>query len=293
MSVSKDDDLRTAAFIFFMSFCVLSLGAFLGLNLWPGQELFDSASGGMLSVFSAISGSSIPICVVFWGGRPSVLERRVVFFLWSVISVVFWFFLKGKLEISWFERDTFPGVMFLATTLGIPCFLALVVRVFRRSEKNEPGALFEHRLRWLFILTVFFIVTPRSALSLSAILHPVTFDLYALHWDHAAGLGITPLLTQWIDSVPGLADIVRMAYGLTPLSFLALAILQLRGRPAYLPSALLLWVTVTVCAMIAYHFFPIVGPKYIFGSADFVASIRDAGLSPVQLVSVQPSTPRN
>ena len=293
MPAPVDRDLRLAALLFLGCTVLLMLGALLGLNIWPGQALFQAlASGSAADVFVAFHGYGLVICMEFWGSRPSPRAQRTVLLAWPLLSVLLWYQLSPALTIGWADPSHFPVVMFLATSLAVPCLLALLLRITRSggSGGRDPG--FEYRLRWLVILTFLFMMTPHAALTLTATLHPLTLDFHALRWDHAAGIDITPALVSLIDAVPGLPEMVRMAYGLTPLSFLAVALLHLRGRPAHTPPALLLWVVLTVCALSAYHFFPIAGPKYLFGSDNFVAALRDAGsfsLVPAMI----PPFPRN
>lgn len=294
MPLPVDRDSRIAALIFLFSFGVLACGAALGLNPWPGAEIFQALSAGSVSsTFVSLSGNAIAICVIFWGSRPSILAQRTVLLVWIFLSVVLWCWLTPEFQLGWFDSTLFPAVMFLAGTLSIPCSLALLIRLTKQKYSVSPDPQFEQRLRWLVVLTLLFIVTPRAALGLSATLHPVTFDLYALHWDHVAGISISPWLSSVIESIPGLAEVIWMAYGLTPLSFLAVAILHLRGRPAGVPSALPVWVLLTLLAVVAYNFFPIVGPRYIFGSDQFIAGIRGAEGLPLVTTMVPPNLPRN
>jgi predicted membrane-bound spermidine synthase len=285
-------DSRQAAAIFTLSFLLLLASAALGMNSWPAQELASSLfkmSGKDL--FLAFHGYALPLVVLFWGSRPPPREQWLTLILWPLLSAALWSLLSPSLPIAWMDASKFPAPMLLVVAMSIPATFFLSARAFRKLEAfTDP--VFELRLRWLLVLSLLFMMVPHSALSLNATLHPYTLDMYALHWDVAAGLHGSPWLIGSVHSVPGLAKILDMAYGMTPLSFLSVAILHLRGRPPHVASALLMWVVLTLCAMIAYNFFPVTGPRYLFGSEHFAAR-----LSNPQNLSLEPTRvglyPRN
>ncbi len=181
--------------------------------------------------------------------------------------------------------------MLLSAAMAIPASLALIWRTTRPFHRGDNPQLVE-RLAWLLGLTALFMVAPQPALSLTATLHPVTFDLFALRFDQLAGLTIAPWLTEVVDANTFFPHLVMFSYGMTPVGFLALALLHLRHRPVHVASAVLAWVGLTTCALVAYNLFPITGPRYVFGSAHFVAKLAGAAQLPLELVVVQPY-PRN
>jgi len=105
-------------------------------------------------------------------------------------------------------------------------------------------------------------------------MHPATLDVYALAFDHALGLKMLGGFARWAADEPIAAEVLRSLYLFTPLGMLSAAILQLRGRPAHVPSMLLVWALMTLCALAAYHLFPITGPRYLFGWPDFMDAIQ-------------------
>lgn len=285
------NDSRLAAALFAAGAVALLVGAALGLNDWPAQRLVAAAaSGSGKELFFAFHGYALVLLVLFWGSRPGRLARWSVVLAGSAVAVGLWLRLDAELNFTWGGAPGFPMPMMLATAYALPALVCIVIRVAHDAAAGCDA--FGMRLRWLFALTLLFMMVPQSALSLTATLHPSTWDMFALHWDRAAGIGLTPEVVQLVDAVPALPQLVAMAYGLTPLGFLAVALLHLRGRPAAVPSGLLVWVGLTLCAMVAYNFFPVTGPKYVFGSDHFVARLADASAQPLALVQVQPF-PRN
>ncbi|MFZ6675722.1 fused MFS/spermidine synthase [Undibacterium sp. Xuan67W] len=167
----------------------------------------------------------------------------------------------------------------------------LAFRVLRPVRQLDD-VKFESQLRYLTVLTILFLLVPDAALGLTAALHPFTYDMYAMHWDHAAGLDITYPLLDFVTSIPTLPYLVSWAYGSAPpLSFMALALLQLRRRPPHVASAVLIWVVLTGCAWLAYHVFPIAGPKYVFGDR-FISGLNQIATHPLKMIGVG-YAPRN
>lgn len=286
-------DSRWAACLFAVSVAFLLVAAALGLTDWPAKSLATAASSGSgKEMFLALNGYALIACTLFWGSAPSARQQRLVV-LGSLITLpVFWFLLREVLPISWTGGTDFPAPLFVATALALPCALALAWRCIRPGAGRLVVSPNEARLRWLALLSVLFAMVPHSALGLTATLHPYTFDMFALQWDRAAGLNIAPLIVRTVEQVPGLSEILHMAYGLTPLTFLSVSLLQLRGRPAGVASGVLSWVVLTCCALMAYHLFPITGPRYIFGTDNFASELLDSTKQPLDLTRVRPF-PRN
>lgn len=285
-------DTHLAASLFGVTLLFLFFSASVGLTSWPGNAIFsvflDSSLSGFLGIFS---GYSLLISALFWGGMPTLLAQRIVFFAWPVITGALWIMLHNKIDFGWFSDAEFGMVMLLATGMGIPALVALLWRVWQPSIDANKDV--ETDLRWLLLMLLLFTLVPQSALHLTVSLHPKTYDIFALKFDAAAGFDITPWLIDFIQTLPGAAEVLGLAYGFTPLAFFALTLIQLRGRPPHIPNALLLWVGMTLCAMVAYHLFPITGPKYLFGSDQFAAKLREPGILALELTTGAGPNPRN
>ena len=287
-------DIHRAATLFAICLALLIFGAVLGLNSWPGASLFPLfLQPSIQTVFIIFGGYSLLVSTLFWAGCPSLREQRSVFVAWPVVTLLMWMALRDTGSFGWVQG---PGVDFDAITLlsngmGLPALVASVWRAIKpRQDTNQQ---LEASFRWLLIMLLLFILVPRAALDVTVSLHPHTYDLYALKFDAAAGWHVTPSLIDAVHAVPGMDAILRMAYGLTPLGFFALALMQLRGKPAHVPHALLLWVGLTMCALCAYHVFPITGPKYVFGESQFLAKLRLPDALPLDLTAGLGPNPRN
>ena len=263
---------------------LLCFAAFVGLTSWPFGPLSALVSSSSLYGFVvAFSGYAWLLCALFWASAPGIAAQRFVFFSWPVVSLALWWGLHRDVAVGWLPGADVEMPTLLGVGMAMPAQLALLWRViFPQRESSET---LESGVRWLLLMLFLFVLVPRSALDLTVSLHPLIYDFYALKFDVAAGLNITPWVIEVIQAVPGFGPLVSVAYGLTPLAFLALVLLQLRGRPAHLPNAILLWVVLTFCALVAYHFFPITGPKYIFGSEGYLAQLSHPETLPLQLVA--------
>lgn len=184
------------------------------------------------------------------------------------------------------------ALYWLIGSMAIPVTVLLAIRVLRPTQRG--GDLeFESRQRYLTGLSILFLTVPISAVQLTATLHPFTYDLYALHWDHAAGLNITSPLLVFVKLWPAMQDLLFMVYNMAPpICFMALALRHLRHRPPYVASATLTWVMLSVCALIAYHAFPIAGPKYLYGLDSLSQALSHAAELPLKIIDVG-IAPRN
>jgi spermidine synthase len=286
-------DAAHATRVFVIGSLVLLLGAAFSLNSWPMEGIAAAIwhmSGEAL--FKAFYGYTILLIVLFWGSQPSRTSQWIVLLSWPVFTVLLWYTLDTQLHFSFLDSDGFPAVMLLCVAMAIPAGGLLCGRLLQPlSLAAEPA--FEIRLRYLVALSLLFMMVPTSALTLTATMHPFTYDMYALHWDRAAGLNVTPWLIETINSIPLMPQIVIMAYAMTPLGFMAVTLRHLRGKPSHVASGPLLWVGLTTCALVAYNLFPITGPKYVFGGNDnFLISMRNSVSLPLETIKVA-FAPRN
>lgn len=285
-------DSRSAAALFAVASALLLVGAVIGLNSWPAQDTARSlANANAVQTFLALHGYSLVIVVCFWGSRPSHRLQVAVLAAWGLTTPVLWHYVGAQLWAGTHPARGFPIEMFLASSLAVPCLFALLWRV-SQCPAGPMETEFALRLRWLVALALLFTLIPQAALSLTWTLHPHTYDLFALHFDRSAGLNVAPALISAIHDLPGLRQLVSIAYGLTPLGFLAVALLHLRGKPEHVASALLTWVVLSTSSLLAYHAFPISGPVYLFGADGFAKALLSTSAQPLDFAAM-PAVPRN
>ncbi|MDR3479190.1 MAG: phosphatase PAP2 family protein [Burkholderiaceae bacterium] len=288
------EDLKRALWISIAGFTVLLFTAAFDLNAWPMRELASAVwhmSGKEIFFIFARYGTIL--VMLFWAGRPSRFAQWTVFLSWPVVSALLWRIFASDLHITWYDEPNGVSALFwLIGSMAVPVTVLLAIRVLRPPRQGADLG-FESRLRYLTGLSVLFLTVPISAVQLTATLHPLTYDLYALHWDHAAGLNITYPILEFAKLWPVIAQILFMVYNVAPpICFMALALRHLRHRPPYVASALLTWVILSVCALIAYHAFPIAGPKYIYGIDGLSQALSHAAELPLKIIDV-PIAPRN
>ncbi len=285
-------DTKRATRLFAICCLLLCIAAALDLNSWPGQQIASFiAEPSPRGFMAAFGGYAMLVAIVFWSSGPSVNAQRMVIFAWPLSTFGLWTLLHQQVRIGWFGAVEVDPVMMLFLGMSLPAAAALVSRCWGWSPRINGVA--EENLRRLLLLMILFVLVAQPALQLTVSFHPQTYDTFALKFDVAAGWNITSSLTELIEQFPGFRELLTLCYGLTPLAFLALSLQQLHSREKHLPNALLVWVAATLCALIAYHFLPITGPKYVFGVNDFLAKLRAPDGVSLSLVGGAGPNPRN
>lgn len=290
-------DSVSATHVFLVGGAILLFGAVFELNSWPAQYTLKAILNGLSikDIYVAYTGYGITLIALFWGARPSRAAQWIAMLSWPLVCAFLWWTLDAEAHFFQLDSTGFPIVMKLvnlvSVAMAIPASVLLGVRLLKATPLGVDP-VFETRLRYLGCLVLLFNMVPLSALGLTAALHPSTFDMYALHWDRAAGLNFTPWLVDVVDSIPMARQLIHIVYGLTPLAFFALAVRHLRDKPSHVASGVLTWVILTTCALLAYNLFPITGPQYVFGSGGFVAELQKPVAPPLDIVAVGPY-PRN
>lgn len=285
-------DHRLAARLMLGIFVALCASAALGISKWPGQMFLSALeSGEGLRAYHVAAGVSLLLVGLFWGSRPARAAQRAVLLAWPLSALA----LYGAMSASdssrqWLQAaDAQDLSAFAITALSLPALAALLWRLCRPAAADDA---LHARTRRLALMLIGFVLVAEAALSLSASLHPMTLDPLALAFVRATGTDVGPALAQLIAQLPGLPQLVALSYRLTPIAFLAVALLQLRGRPAHLPSAVLTWVGLTGCAFMAYHAYPIAGPLYLFANHPGLTDAMPSGTQALEPALLGPA-PRN
>lgn len=288
-SINNDNKLALKIFCGAAAFFMFT--ASFGLNVWPFHAFLNAfTSNNFLSSYDAMTGYSLIFLAIFWASRFNVILQWSSLLFAPITAAVTLYLLPESWKFT-FNQPEQTALTFLTFCLAFPAFIMLMVRVFSNKFRTDDP-VFESRLRDLVLLAFVFTMVPDSALSLSSTLHPYTFDLYAMQWDALAYGKVTVHLTQFLESIFALKEAVNLAYNLTPTAFLAVALLHLRKKPEYVGSAILTWVVLSSCAFVAYNFFPISGPKYVFGVDAYLSALKQPFEYVLDMVHVNPA-PRN
>lgn len=290
--VRDNKDASLAAVLFGAGLLFMLLAASVGLTSWPGEQLSPVFTNPTFQNFILASGGySFLFIGLFCASRPGRRSQLFVAGLWPCLTLALWWASRDTIRFSWSGTEGIGWITLFSVGLGLPAAGALLWRVWRPAANADVNL--ESSIRWLLVMMLLFTLVPMSALRLTVSLHPQTLDILAMKFDAAAGLELTPWLFDTVRAIPGASDVLGAAYGFTPFAFFALTLLQLRGHPAHLPNAILLWVGMTLCALLAYHLFPITGPKYVFGEDQFIKALREVDALPLERVSGVGPNPRN
>lgn len=274
--------------IMLIAAAAISICALLEITVWPwhGIEL-NQGKNAWIQIYNTLSEMNLLSCILFWSTKPTQTSQKIVFIMWVLLFTLCYFFqIPTRIH-----DDFYQYLNLIMNTLAIPCLFNLFCRVTGLISQPE-SPLYEARLKWLIFMVLFMIVLPLPFLQLNPTLNPQTFDLYALHFDVLiGGKHFIPTLLNVINSSPVLTQMVTICYVYTPITFLLICILQLKGRPAQIPSAILLWILMTGLPMIAFQFFPITGPGYV--DANSLSQLfQHANLFPLKKIILSPA-PRN
>ena len=273
-------------------FFLLILGAMLDLNTLPFKQFLSAAiplfHGHLFDVFKSYSGIFF---ILFFFTRPAkkyVLFVIVTGVISSVLVSIFW---AETAFVQWQTSSVSENFSSFIAFTSIPALLTLLLRITSRIKTTE-SVNYERNLRQLFVLILLLIAIPPCALELETSFHPVVMDFFAMRWDAAAHLNITSWIFHTVNLIPGLSQLVQLAYSYTHLGFLCVAISQLNGFPKQTASGAKTWVIISACALLAYNFFPITGPRYIFGSEHYVDLLNSLTNYPHSTVAGS-TAPRN
>ena len=200
-------DSRLAVAILLFGLAVASLGASLGLNVWPGIEFVDvTGRKGGIEVVVWLFGFAPTIAVIFWASAPPPSQQSLVLAGWTVTIAALTWTLRASLSWQLSFSDALSWSGFLTVAMALPCAIALAWRLLRSAE-----SVLMLRLRWLIGLALLFVLAPGPLLNLGAALHPLSVDLFALHFDRLAGLGFTPVLSDFVRQTLSLPQWVGLA----------------------------------------------------------------------------------
>lgn len=252
----RDSKLSTLICIF--DILIIYLLIQYELTIFPViNELFSINQNWLPQILDLLDTVGSLFTIVFWCSRPTSKMEWSVALSWIILL----FLVSLKVDIQHSEPQITQHI--ILGTFAIPCIIGLFLRIFGLLATTE-SFFYENRLKWLVISMCLFIIPVYPALILSELIHVKTFDVYALHFDVLLTPTLIPNLRNLINNIPGAPTLLYLAYGLTPIGLLATAILQLNRRPSHVASALLVWVVASSLAMLAYNFFPITGPRYVF-----------------------------
>lgn len=263
---------------------LIIISAFFDLNHFPFNYFVSSVEPlSLVNIVELCNSYSSIFFILFLLSRPA---KKSIFFVlgFAIISSVLSLFGGANTVLYKFKIDCIGDNLTTFITLAtIPAVILLLLRTFTLI-KSSQNSIYEKNLTNLLILVFLLIGIPSSALEFGISVQPTVMDFIALHWDIASHLNITPELYRIVNAVPGLPNLVSLAYAYTPVWFLMVAAVQLGGFPKQTASGAKTWVVLSACALLAYHFFPMTGPQYIFGTDHYIKMLGDYSQFPLRPV---------
>ncbi|GAB4396811.1 MAG: hypothetical protein OHK0048_02810 [Rhodoferax sp.] len=214
--------------------------------------------------------------------------QKLVIALWILWFPILLLSLKLSQEYdTWFGYDPY-GLTLATIALFVASAIGLIIRLLKLSNNKTTN----NRLPKIALAIILFSQLTQPALQLTAALHPLTLDLYALRFDASAGINISEQLFNFVNDLWPLRHLLNIAYALTPLTMMAFLMKQLQENKNVKVDAMFLWVAMAAFALLAYHLFPMAGPRYIFGDSNFINAIRDSNqfseIIPVPSINTAP-----
>lgn len=252
-----NNDLKFWLFIALSSTIVLQLTALIIFNTNSSLNLFNKNNIFLnLGSFLGVSG------LMFALAKPKNINYKILLILILLGCVLYIYIYNFKQDLVFFSPVN--NLMTILSLLGFIIFLFNLKELY--LNKNKENYLLYFYLTLLFILMA---LSTSSALSITKVIYPFTFDQIIYKID-SAFLNINiPIVNFYEKSHPIIITIVMEAYSL--LSFLLFMVVALFIRESKHDKYHIVRVLVVPfgLAFICYSIIPLTGPIYAFGTQYF------------------------
>jgi predicted membrane-bound spermidine synthase len=243
----------------------------------PHRELWVSLRAG--HALHDIGSLALHFALMFACARPG---RR------ALIQVLVWGSALNAIAV-WIKPLGGASFWYWINTLGFGYGLAslAVLGNWARCAEARQRYLGRQLLGAAAVLALYSYAIPWY-LSLTAVLHPATYDFIAYRIDGTLGFQPSVAAALLAQLIPFAPQTLGATYVLLPYGFSLLYALQLaQQRPA--PASLFVIFTMSAAlALLLYQLCPISGPRYAFGGA-FPLATPDAAALPLAATLVQPA----
>ncbi|MFZ6724135.1 fused MFS/spermidine synthase [Undibacterium sp. MH2W] len=278
------EDYKSAQKIALIFTFIFLVSATLKLNTWPYESYIRNMPDFSPSAFFGLFKSlSVIFLLLFIGSKPSVKSCQLAFLSGALLTIYVAVHLKVGNPLTWLQKHGVDGFITLTALMSIPAITLLFIKIIK-IFRTTSNTIFEQNLSRLFVVIILFFAFPATAFELGVLFDPLVYDLYAVRWDVSSGLNFVPSLYHIVNSNSWLPVLVNIAYGFTPIGFLLVSLKQLSGMPTHVASGAKTWLILSGSAIFAYYFFPVTGPKYIFGANEYIHSLKEWNHFPIQLV---------
>lgn len=249
----------------------------------PLKQFHDAFHGGFMVVF--LAAILLNLLVLLFIVDLSKLELGLLLGAGTLLSIGMYLILPIPSEPK----------RYLWYLLSIPVIgIGLTGTAFALANSLKGKGVKQTQFRQVivaFTLLTLLGFASVSFLSLTANLHPYTYDAVAYRFDATLGFQPSAILARFIGGLPGGMDILKFAYTMLPLFCVIFYTAQERNPKTKKADYLLVWLISTAIAYVTYHLCPVAGPLYFLGG-DFPQTIPAATDVPQGLSLVQPA-PRN
>lgn len=266
-------------YIFLISaFVIAELFALVGLMPPPHARLskiFFTDKGMLTLVALSVNFFALLLCAQ---SRRRVVIAAIVG--GGLLAIAFHWIAQPTLSMTWNECfDLWLGMV------GFFC-LPLFALLAWKSPCDQERSKYWHMLLFSGLL-IFYALCAESYLVLTATLEPITFDPLIYAFEATLGFQPSQLVAQLLL---GLGDpqlrFWWFVYGFISTALVCVYGFQLRTGSRQPYTALKFLVVSGAMALVAYHFFPISGPRYLFSPQFFphdLPTVAEVGLDPVLL----------
>lgn len=272
-----NNDLKFWLFIALSSTIVLQLTALIIFNTSISLNLFNKNNIFLnLGSFLGVSG------LMFAIARPKIINYKIVLIL--ILLGCFFYIYNYNFNQHLVFFSPVNNLMSILSFLGFFIFLFNLKELYLNKNKDDYSLYFY--LTFLFTLMA---LSTSSALSITQVIYPFTFDQIIYKID-SAFLNINiPIVNYYEKSHPIIITIVMEAYSL--LSFLLFMVVALFIRESKHEKYHIVRVLVVPfgLAFICYSIIPLTGPIYAFGTQYFPSNMPNSNELLANTIFVTPA----
>lgn len=256
-----NNDLKFWLFIALSSTIVLQLTALIIFNTSISLNLFNKNNIFLnLGSFLGVSG------LMFAIARPKIINYKIVLILILLGCFIYIYNYNFNQHLVFFSPVN--NLMSILSFVGFFIFLFNLKELYLNKNKDDYTLYF-----YLTLLFTLMALSTSSALSITKVIYPFTFDQIIYKID-SAFLNINiPIVNYYEKSHPIIITIVMEAYSL--LSFLLFMVVALFIRESKHDKYHIVRVLVVPfgLAFICYSIIPLTGPIYAFGTQYFPSNM--------------------
>lgn len=188
-----------------------------------------------------------------------------------IISFVIGLLLEGVLfALRNQDITTISLLLNVGAGFGIGSVLVQAIYLVYLDKQNR-----QLRLLWLMegLIAPSFVLNSLPFLDLTTSLHPVTYDYAVFIADNGLGFQLSFVLGQFVDSIPIIKSLLIVLYIVLPVVVAGVHAFRIWKAKSAGIETLESFLFLGVIGCILYHAFPVIGPRFAFGSYPELPSV--------------------